>query len=61
MKKENLITIEEFAILAGVSHQAIYDLMLKGRLPHIKVLGKRAIDVNNGEVKEYLQKRGIKI
>ena len=58
---QNLKTIEEFAVMANVSHQAIYDLMLKGGLPHIKILGKRAIDVNNGEVKEYLQKKGIKI
>lgn len=54
---ENIVTIEEFAEMAKVSHQAIYDLILKERLPHIKILGKRAINLDDSTIKEYLNKK----
>lgn len=51
---ENLITVKEFATKAGVKHQAIYDLILKERLPAEKKFGKRLINLDNKTVKEYL-------
>ena len=51
---ENLITIKEFATKAGVTHQAIYDLIAKKRLPSEKKFEKRLIDLDNADVKEYL-------
>ena len=40
MDLKDYITIEDFAKMAKVSHQAIYDLILKDRLPATEILGK---------------------
>ncbi len=55
MKK--LVTIKEFAKIAGVTHQAIYDLILKGELPSVTILDKRGINMETEAIKEFLKNR----
>ena len=56
---ENIVTIEEFAKMAKVSHQAIYDLILKERLTSVKIVGKKVINLDDRRIKEYLNDKGI--
>ena len=56
---ENIVTIEEFAKMANVSHQAIYDLILKERLPSVRIVGKKVINLDDKRIKEYLSDKGI--
>ena len=54
MDLKDYITIEDFAKMAKVSHQAIYDLILKKRLPATDILGKKVIDITDETIKAYL-------
>lgn len=62
MTNQILKSVKEFAMMAGVSHQAVYDLMKKKVLPYTVILGRKAIDLNNSQIKDYMNNnRGFEL
>ena len=53
----NLTSIKYFSDSIGVSTQYIYEILNNDKLPSLKVAGLRVIDLDNTEIKEYLENK----
>ncbi len=53
----NLVSVKQFADKVGIRHQYIYQLIKSDKLPSLKVAGLRVIDLDNTEIKDYLEKK----